>query len=32
MNIKDILRMIPYMTAVGLVLATCSVLTCLVIG
>lgn len=32
MNIKDNLKMIPYETAVGLVLATCSVLTCLIIG
>ena len=32
MNIKENLRMIPYETAVGLTLATCSVLTCLVIG
>ena len=32
MNIKENLRMIPYETAVGLTLATCSVLTCLILG
>jgi GntP family gluconate:H+ symporter len=32
MNIKENLRMIPYETAVGLILSILSILTCLIIG